>query len=271
MRGSAVKVLTYNIHGWQTPEGQPNIDLVTEVIASSGADLVGLNEVFHPAPTPHGPALAVLARGLEMHFAFGPTVAATPQPDHPPYGNALLSRWPILAFAAHHLAPMTVYGKRGLLEVRVQLPDGRPFTVYVTHLDHRSEALRLEQWSAAYTWLSRDRNRPHLLIGDLNALSAADYPTPDALAQLAAYQADRGWPAPSFELMAQVFKAGYVDALAACGGQVPTYPAQAPERRIDYILLPHTWAVRLGSCGRILSPAAQTASDHLPVYAECDL
>lgn len=263
-----MKVLTYNVHGWQTPAGQPNIDLVTKVIASSGADLVGLNEVFHPAPTPHGPALAVLARRLEMHFAFGPTVAATPQPAHPPYGNALLSRWPILAFAAHHLAPMTSYGKRGLLEVRVQLPDGKPFTVYVTHLDHRSEALRLEQWAAAHAWLSRDRNRPHLVIGDLNALSEADYPSPDALARLEAYQAERGWPTPSFELMAQVCKAGYVDAVAACGGQAPTFPAQAPERRIDYILLPRTWAVGLGSCGRILSPAAQVASDHLPVCAE---
>lgn len=271
MRGFTVKVLTYNIHGWQTPTGQSNIDLVAEVIASSKADLVGLNEVLHPMSTPHGPALAVLARRLGMHFAFGPTVAASLQPDHPPYGNALLSRWPILAFAAHHLAPMTSYGKRGLLEVRVLLPDGRPFTVYVTHLDHRSEAVRLEQWAAAYTWLSRDRTRPHLLIGDLNALSESDYPTPDVLSQLMAYQADRGWPAPSFELMAQVLKAGYVDPLAACNGQAPTYPAHAPERRIDYILLPRAWAARLGSCGRILSPEAQTASDHLPVYAECDL
>ncbi len=265
----AVKVLTYNVHGWQTPAGQPNIDLVTEVIAGSGADLVGLNEVFHPAPTPHGPALAVLAQRLEMYFAFGPTVAASSQPDHPPYGNALLSRWRILAFAAHHLTPMTSYGKRGLLEVRVQLPDGKPFTVYVTHLDHRSEAVRLEQWSAANTWLSRDRNRPHLVLGDLNALSAADYPTPDALARLTAYQAERGWPTPSFELMAQVLKAGYVDAVATCGsGQAATYPAQAPERRIDYILLPRAWAGALVNCGCVISPAAQAASDHLPVYAE---
>ena len=264
-----MKVLTYNIHGWQTPAGQPNIELVTEVIADSGADLVGLNEVFHPAPTAHGPALALLARRLGMHFAFGPTIAAAPQPAHPPYGNALLSRWPILAFAAHHLVPMTAYGQRGLLEVRVQLPNGQPFTVYVTHLDHRSEALRLEQWAAAYTWLSRDRTRPHLLIGDLNALSEADYPTPDALSRLAAYQAERGWPAPSFELMARVLKAGYVDAVAACGGgQVPTYPAQTPERRIDYILSPRLWAVAIGQCGRVISAAAQAASDHLPVYAE---
>ncbi|MGQ9767374.1 MAG: endonuclease/exonuclease/phosphatase family protein [Anaerolineae bacterium] len=264
-----MKVLAYNIRGWQTPAGQPNIELLAEVIAESQADLVGLNEVFHPAPTAEGPALAVLARRLGMQFAFGPTVAAAPQPGHLPYGNAFLSRWPIQAFAAHHLAPMTAYGKRGLLEVRVRVPQMQSFTVYVTHLDHRSEALRLEQWAAAYTWLSRDCDRPHLVIGDFNALSASDYPTADALAQLAAYQAARGWPTPSFDLIAQVLKAGYLDAHTCCGGgAAPTYPAQAPERRIDYIFLPRTWASALVGSGRIISPAAQAASDHLPVYAE---
>lgn len=264
-----MKVLTYNIHGWRTLDDLPNLDLLARVIAESGADLVGLNEVFHPAVTPAGPALAALAQRLGMAYAFGPTVTAMPQPNHPPYGNALLSRWPILAFAAHHLIPMTAYGQRGLLEVRVLRPAGQPFTIYVTHLDHRSEALRLEQWAAAQTWLARDRGRPHLVIGDFNALAATDYPETADLDRLRAYQVQRGWPAPAFDLVARVLKSGYVDALPQRGnGAAPTFPAQDPERRIDYIFMPAMWAPALTACRRVDTPAALAASDHLPVLAE---
>ncbi len=262
-----LKVLTYNVHGWRTPDDRPNLDLLADVIAGSGVDLVGLNEVFHPLTTPMGPALAVLAARLGMAFAFGPTISAAPQPGHPPYGNAVLSRWPIQAFAVHHLAPMTTYGKRGLLEARVLLPDGQPFTIYVIHLDHRSEALRLEQWAAASTWLGRDRGRPHLLIGDFNALAETDYAEPDAVLRLMAYQAERGWPSPAFDLVAQVLKSGYADA-HQLSGAAPTWPAQAPERRIDYVFLPQARAATLVGCRRLETQAALTASDHLPVVAE---
>ena len=187
-----------------------------------------------------------------MSYAFGPTLPAEPAPDDVPYGNALLSRWPILAYAAHHLAPTVSYGRRGLLETRVLLPSGQPFTVYVTHLDHRSEAIRLEQWASANTWLLRDRGRPHLLLGDFNALAAVDYPAPETVAQLKAYQVAQGWPAPAFDLVAQVLKAGYVDAFdASRAGQGPTWPSTAPERRIDYIFLPGVLADGLVSCSRV--------------------
>ena len=152
-----MKVLTYNIHGWRTPDGTAlNVDLLASVIDTTGADLVGLNEVFHPLATPDGPALAVLASRLGMSYAFGATQPLMPAAGDTPYGNAFLSRWPILAYAAHHLTPAVSYGRRGLLEARVRLPSGQPFTLYVTHLDHRSEQIRLEQWSSANTWLLRD-------------------------------------------------------------------------------------------------------------------
>jgi len=265
-----MKLLTYNVHGWLTPDGSAsNVDLLAEVIAATGADLVGLNEVFHPWRTPAGPALKVLADSLGMVYAFGPTLPAEPTLDAVPYGNALLSRWPILAYAAHHLAPAVSYGRRGLLETRVLLPTGQAFTVYVTHLDHRSESIRLEQWAAANTWLLRDRGRPHLLLGDFNALAAVDYPAPEAVEQLKAYQLTQGWPVPAFDLIAQVLKAGYVDAYDRAGlSQAQTWPSVAPERRIDYIFLPGILADGLVSCSRWDNPTARSASDHLPVLAE---
>lgn len=268
-----MRVLTYNVHGWLTADGQPNVDLVGEVLAAAAPDIVGLNEVFHLPGDPAGPALDVLAARLGMHYAFAATQPADPD-KHPPYGNALLSRWPVLAHAAHHLAPAVSYGKRGMLECRIFLPTGRPLTVYVTHFDHRREQIRLEQWAAANTWLLRDRSRPHLLMGDFNALASSDYPDEDAIARLADYQVEQGWPTPSFELVAQILKAGYNDAYAAAGHLAhsgSTFPAAMPERRIDYIFLPGPLHGALRSCSPYSESLAAMASDHLPVVAEIDV
>lgn len=266
-----MKVLTYNVHGWQAPAGGSNLDLVTEVLAASAADVVGLNEVFHPAGATDDSALSILAARLGMAYVFGATQPSVPHPAHPPYGNALLSRWPIVAHAAHHLSPALSYGKRGLLEVRLSRPSGDMFTVYVTHLDHRSEEVRRAQWAAANTWLLRDCRRPHLLFGDFNALAQTDYATPDAVSRLAAYQAQRGWPVPAFSLVDQVLKAGYSDAFVAAGNPPmsgATYPASAPERRIDYIFLPSSMAGTLQACAPLSHELGQLASDHVAVFAE---
>lgn len=265
-----MRVLTYNVHGWQKPGDGPNVDLVAEVIAATAADLVGLNEVFHPDGGSAPAALERLAAQTGMHYAFGATQPADPL-KYPPYGNALLSRWPIMAHAAHHLAPAVSYGKRGLLECRVAAPVLGPLTVYITHLDHRSEQIRLDQWSAANTWLLRDRNRPHLLLGDFNALAETDYPDQAARERLAAYQAERGWPTPAFDLVGHVVRAGYVDAFVAAGhpaGAGATFPADAPERRIDYIFVPSAWGEVLKSCAPAVMGPVAVVSDHLPVLAE---
>jgi endonuclease/exonuclease/phosphatase family metal-dependent hydrolase len=265
-----VRVLTYNVHGWQRPEGGVNVELVAQTIAATAADVVGLNEVFYPEGNSTSPALERLAAQLGMHYAFGATQPTDPQ-KHPPYGNALLSRWPIMAHAAHHLTPVVSYGKRGLLECRILSPSLGALTVYVTHLDHRLEQIRLEQWSAANTWLLRDRNRPHLVLGDFNALAETDYPDTEAQARLAAYQAERGWPTPAFDLVGQVLKAGYLDSFVSAGhasGAGATFPAEAPERRIDYIFVPAMWGAALKCCSPIASDPAPIASDHLPVLAE---
>ncbi len=268
-----MKVLTYNIHGWRAPgpgSGEVfNLETLVQVIGDAGADLVGLNEVFHPRPAEGGAALELLSRRLGMRYAFGLTVPSDRSPLGIPYGNAFLSRWPILAHAAHHLPAGTDGECRGLLEVRVLLPGGRPFTCYVTHLDHRKEALRVAQWSAASTWLARDRRSPHLVMGDFNALADGDYGDDAAMAKLREQRKAEGWPPPAFEVVAQALKAGYIDAFARRGaGASATFPADAPHMRIDYIFLPEVWTDALVSCRRWEHPRAPSASDHLPVLAE---
>ena len=110
-----MRVLTYNIHGWKGIDGRIDVSRLARVIASSQADVVALNEVFHPL-VPQGarrPALDLLAEALGMTVAFG--VALTPSDAFAPlalYGNALLTRFPLLAHAGHHLTPIDGHEQR---------------------------------------------------------------------------------------------------------------------------------------------------------------
>jgi endonuclease/exonuclease/phosphatase family metal-dependent hydrolase len=268
-----VRVLTYNIHGWRDAHGQIDVARLARVIQASQADIVGLNEVFHPLTRPGEirPVLDLLAEALGMKAAFG--VALTPQFAFAPlasYGNALLTRYPLMAHAGHHLTPIEGHEQRGLLEARVLLPDGRiPFSVYVTHLDHLSEAARVRQLAAVFQWTLRDRDRPHLLLGDFNALAPGDFAAdPAALAALRA-TADFGRLAEQgMEVVPRLLRRGYVDAQA--GETAPTFPADHPSMRIDYIWLSDALAPALRWSRRWTTDETAVASDHLPVLAEID-
>jgi len=275
-----MRILTFNIHGWRTADGMPNWPQVANVIRASGADIVGLNEVYYPKfdlsetdSDSRTPLLERVAEVLGMHAVFGPCLRwpATDQMPEKSYGNGLLSRWPIIASAAHHLTPMPGKEQRGLLEGRILLPDGRNFTAYVTHLDHTDEATRLIQLRALRTWTVRDRNRPHVVMGDFNAMSPADFAQrPDDLRQLLGAHLLAG---PRLEdemqVIPQMEKAGYVDALFAAGviGQGTFIPAAVP-LRIDYIFLSAPLAPAWRSAQVWQEEAGQEASDHRPVLVE---
>ena len=276
-----MRLVTYNIHGWRTAQGRPNLDAVGEVLAATRGDIIGLNEVFYPRVVngDSRPALEALADRLGMHFVFGPCLRWPAQDNMPgdAYGNALLSRWPILASAAHHLTPVPDKEQRGLLEARIALPNGRAFTIYVTHLDHTSEEARLVQLRALRTWTVRDRNRPHAVVGDFNAIAAWDHAAaPDGLGHLARTpkgqnlaHAAQGGP----QVVGQMLKAGYVDAYAQVGAPgAQSYIAEIdPVIRIDYIFLRASLAPALTECEIWQEAPGQEASDHRPVVAEFDL
>lgn len=261
-----MRVVTYNIHGWRTQDDRPNLSLVAAVLAATQADIIALNEVYYPraAEGAGQPALAALADQLGMHFVFGPCLRWPAQDDLPAdaYGNALLARWPIIASAGHRLTPVPGKEQRGLLEARILLPDSRAFTVYVTHLDHTDEEARLVQLRALRTWTSRDRSRPHLVMGDFNALSPWDV---EALDLPPGSQQPR--------VIAQMEKAGYVDAyrLHSEPGAQSFIPSAQPPIRIDYIFASRPLTDSVRSCAIWQEPAGHEASDHRPVLAEVDL
>jgi len=268
-----MKIMTYNIHGWRTTDGRPNLHQLAQVIADTGADIVALNEVFYPRIIEGAeiPALEALAERLHMEFVFGPCLR-WPAQDHMPadaYGNALLSRWPIGASAAHHLSPVEGKEPRGLLEARIHIPERQPFTVYVTHLDHTDEEARLIQLRAVRTWTVRDRNRPHVVMGDFNAVSPWDHA--HLMAQSNAPSTNRSGGEQGPRVVAQMEKAGYTDAFRLFGapGARSFIPAAHPIR-IDYIFASQPLVPALQSCQIWIEPDGAEASDHRPVLAEID-
>jgi len=276
-----MRILTFNIHGWRTADGEPNWQQVTKVVRASGADIIGLNEVYHPVADPDransyslSPLLERVADELGMYAVFGPCLRwpATDEMPEKSYGNGLLSRWPIIASAAHHLTPVPEKEQRGLLEGRILLPDGRNFTAYVTHLDHTDEATRLIQLRALRTWTIRDRNRPHVVLGDFNAVSPWDFAhRPDDLLRLVAEHPPSGplLEERGMQVISQMEKAGYVDAMRAVDqpGQ-GTFIRAAVPLRIDYIFLSASLAPSLRSVQVWQEEPGQEASDHRPVIVD---
>lgn len=279
-----MKIATYNIHGWRTATDEPNLDLIAQLLRDIDADIVALNEVFYPRQVAGSsePALSALAERLGMHYVFGPCLRWPAQNNMPAdaYGNALLSRHPIIASAAHHLTPkeaaqqaiLADKEQRGLLEARILLPDDSTFTVYVTHLDHTDEEARLVQLRSLRTWTVRDRSRPHVVMGDFNAVSPWDLSERtdlfDSLNQYAKGNRLIGGEAGP-RVVAQMEKAGYTDTYRLFGtpGQRTFLKSEAPIR-IDFIFASAALRPWLQSCHIWDDATGQAASDHLPVVAE---
>lgn len=273
--GVVLRALTYNIHRWRDHDGRVDVARTAGIIQRSAADIVTLNEVLHPLDVlPQSqPALARLAAQLGMHLVFAPTIPPGPF-DQPAaaYGNALLSRFPILAHANHRLTTPPDHEPRGLLETRLQLPDGQTLTVYATHLDHKRETVRLGQVQALLLWAVRDRGRAHLLMGDFNAVAPTDYAGDQAgLTQMAAHPEMARLVVEGLHVVPRLLKAGYTDCFAVAGsGPAPTFATHDALARIDFCLAAGPLAQTIRACQRIDDADTREASDHFPLLTTFD-
>lgn len=240
-----LRVMTYNIHA-----GTGGLDTIAGVIRAAAPDVVGLQEVdvHFSARSGFADQARALADALGMHVRFAHIYELAPlQGGAPPreYGVALLSRYPVRAFHNHVMPRLSTVEEEsepkprpGFLEA-VLLVDGTEVRVFDTHLDYRGDPrVRQMQVAATLDILGGD-DRPTLFVGDLNARPDAPELQP-LLARLR--DAWRGRPDPGF-----------------------TFPADAPDRRIDYIL--HSAHFEVAA----VDVLDTTASDHRPVVAELRL
>ncbi len=210
-----------------------------------------------------------------MQFVFGATMRWAAEENMPEeaFGNAVLSRWPIAANANHLLNLVPNKGQRAMLEARIQLPSGHPLTVYQTHLDHTDEAARVTQLRSVREWTLRDRNRPHFVMGDFNAVSPWDMDAkPEILSGLQAHELGCNMvPDGGPQVVARMEQAGYVDVFTRFGkpGARSYVPSQLPIR-IDYVFASQPMVEHVEGC-TIWRSSGEEGSDHLPVVVDFEM
>ena len=232
-----VTVLTYNIYHGENAEGQSNLDAVARIINTLQPDLVALQEVDNKTTRAKGLDLtSELSKRTSMKGIFGKAMDFAGGG----YGEAVLSRLPILA-TRNNLLPHTPDAEpRAALEIEVRVPNGERLLFVGTHLDHlRNPENRLKQVTRIKE-LYEDCELPVILAGDLNATIQSN------VIQLLL----EDWTCP--------------------GGArpEPTFPAVKPTRKIDYIMYKpgHRWRVLEN---RVIDE--KVASDHCPVLAILEL
>jgi endonuclease/exonuclease/phosphatase family metal-dependent hydrolase len=236
-----MRAVTINIHHGVGMAGLLDLESIALTIESLDADVIGLQEVdrrfdkrsdFVDQPR-------VLSQRLGMRLAYGPALDLEPLRAGEPrrrYGNALLSRYPIVGRRNVRLPKTAPVEQRALLRARIDL-GGRLVEAYTTHLEAHDEGQRALQAGAVATTLAA-RGGPRVLLADLNA-------RPDGVEMAA---------------IAAVLD----DAWTVGTGRGLTYPAVAPTRRIDVVM--HS-ADLVAAAAWVV---ATTVSDHRPVVVDFD-
>lgn len=230
--GFPVQVMSYNIHSAFDVTGRQDLEGIAVVIEDSGADIIGLQEISRTRLMDGGPDMPTwLAGRLDMEMVFAGT-------EEPIWGNAILSRYPILDSGFQTLPREGSLLGRGFLWAKIDVGEDEPLLVVVTHLHHlhqrvEDDNVRMAQIHEILNFLKEEDHL--ILLGDLNA-------KPDSIE------------------IGLIYDAGLVDAWLEAGvGEGFTVGSDNPSKRIDYL-----WH----------SPDLQTleieviqtsASDHMPV------
>jgi endonuclease/exonuclease/phosphatase family metal-dependent hydrolase len=267
---------TYNIHYGVGTDGRYDVPRIADAVAE--ADIVCLQEVTRGFPdNNYADHTAEIGKRLNRYYRFhGPmeadasTVAAdgTITSRRRGFGNAIVSRWPVL-WSRGVMLPKTRLTdrfdlQRGYIEAVIAVPSGA-LRVYCTHLSHVGAEQRLPQiealmkaaqvapdvggtWDGAApkTFLFQDASLPvpssAIVAGDFNFTPAhPEYPL--ATAQLK-------------------------DAWRAAGNSEEEVDSFPREGRIDHVFVTPDLASKVK---RAWIGYGIVASDHWPVFVEFDL
>ncbi|WP_236696339.1 endonuclease/exonuclease/phosphatase family protein [Rhodopirellula islandica] len=233
-----VRVLCYNIHHGEGVDGKLDLERIAKVIQSVHPDVVTLQEVDQNASRSGSvDQPAELSRLTGMQVAFGANIPL--QGGH--YGNAVLSKYPIVDHRNQHLPNFDNGEQRGVLSAELEIPGlDEPLLLLATHLDsRRKDGERIASAKAINQIVSQTLSRPALLAGDMN----------DVLNSPTLNELDASWTRANEQAL-------------------PTIPVANPQRQIDFILFrpSNHWKVIQV---KVLDEAV--ASDHRPIFAVLEL
>jgi endonuclease/exonuclease/phosphatase family metal-dependent hydrolase len=255
-QGFPVRIMTYNLHNGFNTKGKLDIEEIAQVIENNNPDIVALQEVSRGwVVSGRVDMLTWLSHRLHMPYVFGPTA-------DPFWGNAILSRYPILAYSRYDLPPRDLPILRGFIVALIDIGGGENLKIIATHFHHLGEQtdirqlqpeaiatyihnlkeqmdIRQLQSKAILDFLGGIDNNNIVLLGDLNA-------------------------EPADPEIAMLYQARLVDAAAKMDPELAyTFASDNPHQRIDYILVSYDLRNRI----RDVQVPLSTASDHLPVVA----
>lgn len=264
---------TYNIHYGVGADGRYDVPRIADALAD--ADIACLQEVTRGFPdNGHADQTAEIGKRLNRYYRFhGPMEADASTVDadgritsrRRSFGNAIVSRWPIL-WSRGVMLPKTRLGagfdlQRGYIEAVVEAPSG-PLRVYCTHLSHVSPVQRQPQVAA-------------LLAAVRNA--AAVGATWDGVAPGTFMFQEAALPVPEAAIVAGDFNftpaqpeypavaaAGLLDAWTVAGNSEADADSFPGDGRIDHVFVTPGLA---GRVKRVWIDRARTGSDHWPVFA----
>lgn len=201
-----LRILSYNIHHAEGVDGKLDVPRIAQVILSVDPDLVALQEVDkNTIRTGKVNQDIELSRLTKMNSVFGSNITF----QGGQYGNAILSKFPIIKNKNFLLPNVDSGEQRGLLQSQIQISNKENVLFFSTHLDHRrSDTERLASAKAINQIISLDNKSPAILAGDFN--DVPESPTLKELGKL--------WLRTNKKIL-------------------KTIPASKPSRQIDYIFV----------------------------------
>ncbi len=196
--------MSYNLVSFNTQHclnylaQQIQFDCFVDAIRELKADIVGLNEMRGAGPGEgYTDQVKTLADALGWHFYFAEAIRFK---GINPYGNGLISRYPILSAETVQIPDPAVRGYDGYYETRCVLKavvdaPGGPLTVLVVHCGLNPD----EQENAVHTLLSCLESSRCVLMGDFNMEPKDPILTPlfQRLTDTAKYLSERKLSFPS--------------------------------------------------------------------------
>lgn len=240
-----MKLMTFNIqHGARFRDPKRHVDLActASLIEKYAPDIVSLNEVrgigekplVPQMKMPHGAEsetdvtaefsdqTQILSSLTGMQGVFAPAITLS---EGILYGNALLSRYPVINVKVTGIASpekseqyyksIHAYESRCLLSAEIEAPRGR-VTVFTCHM-----GLNPDERLLAVKTICREADAvtgSKILMGDFNM-------------------------APGCELLIPI-KERLADSAAVLGAEKPTFPADKPAIKIDYIFVSRDMTVK---------------------------
>jgi endonuclease/exonuclease/phosphatase family metal-dependent hydrolase len=233
--GESVRVMNYNLHNGFNTLGQLDIEALAQIIETQKPDVVTLQEMSRGwAVNGSLDIYNWLLQRLDFPYAY-----FTPSSDEL-WGIAVFSRYPITHAEDFPLPPRDLPLKRSFTYLEIDTGQATPLSVINAHFHHleTDSSIRLIQTDTVLNFLQDKPLNRFIMTGDLNA-------------------------GPAAKEILHLYQHGFKDAVIEANLQPGyTYPADAPNRRLDYLL----YSPDLTATGVVIPPGA--ASDHLGIAAD---